>query len=351
MKKAAFVITLFLIIFDTAILSAQTVTTFDSQGWTNNQTLAPSFSIGNYTYSSNENFYTNYGYNFDVNSNSLYYVFQDAAADQITVTTANNASFDFNSVDAYQVSETSTDTLIIEGWKNSNKLYSKSFSDVYNWTVLNLNYTDVNKIVIKISPASSTQLTDYNFDNFSYSETALPVELTTFKALTTDNSITLQWQTATEINNYGFDIERTIIPSGVKEGTSSTTNGVEAPVLSPVEAWTKVGFVSGSGNSNSPKSYSFTDKNIADGDKYQYRLKQIDYSGKFIYSNTIEISAKSLPMNYNLSQNYPNPFNPSTKIDYRIPKDGLVVLKVYDILGNEVSTLVDGFKSAGNYFG
>ena len=328
---------LLLTLLFTTFLYCQTTITFDDQGWSNDQTLSSNFTADNFNYSSNENFYTNYGYNFDVNSNSLYYVFQSPDTDEITITSSSNSNMEFNSVDAYQVSETSTDTLIINGWNGSTKLYSKSFYGVYSWQTLNLNYNNINKVTISLSPSASGQLTDYNFDNFSFNSAALPVELTTFTAAGNSNGIELQWKTATEINNYGFNIERSSVTPNEVERQSSTAS------------WQKIGFVKGSGNSNSPKSYSFTDKTVSSGVKYSYRLKQIDYNGNYIYSNHVYISANLKPDNYILRQNYPNPFNPSTRIEYSIPNAGRVVLKVYDVLGNEVMTLVDGYKSAGKY--
>jgi hypothetical protein len=128
------------------------------------------------------------------------------------------------------------------------------------------------------------------------------------------------------VNNYGFEIER-----NVETG------------------WENIGFVDGHGNSNSPKNYSFKDNNLSYG-KIQYRLKQIDNDGKFEYSEIVDVNI-DLPLSFELSQNYPNPFNPTTKIGFRIPigTSGIVSLKVYDILGREVATLVNEEKSAGIY--
>ena len=113
--------------------------------------------------------------------------------------------------------------------------------------------------------------------------------------------------------------------------------------------WENIGFVQGNGTSSSPKSYDYSDNTAKNGYKYKYRLKQIDNNGDYKYSSEIEVLANLAPANYSLSQNYPNPFNPSTTINYNIHKDGKVVLKVYDILGNEVSTLVDENKAVGSY--
>lgn len=155
----------------------------------------------------------------------------------------------------------------------------------------------------------------------------LPVELVSFTAATNGNKVTLEWSTATEVRNYGFEIER----------VSS----------SPLQGWIKVGFVEGYGNSNSPKEYSFSDIPQG-GTKFQYRLKQIDTDGKYEYSSAVSIEINT-PNQYALKQNYPNPFNPPTKIEYSIPNDGLVTLKVFDVLGREVALLVNDNKKAGRY--
>lgn len=157
------------------------------------------------------------------------------------------------------------------------------------------------------------------------SNTALPVELTSFSASSSENGIIISWGTATEVNNYGFEIERMYKNS-----------------------WNKIAFIEGHGNSNSPKEYSFIDKSVTN-DKYSYRLKQIDFDGQFEYSNEIEVNISSKPGKYSITQNYPNPFNPVTSIKYTIPDNEFVSIKVFDILGNEVATLVNENKNAGNY--
>jgi hypothetical protein len=150
----------------------------------------------------------------------------------------------------------------------------------------------------------------------------VPVELTSFTANSVNNTIVLKWTTATETNNSGFEIERK---------NNST--------------WQRIGFVKGHGTTVEAKSYSFTDKNVSTG-KYSYRLKQIDYDGTFDYSNIVE-AVVAAPLTFELTQNYPNPFNPSTAIQFSLPKAGNVSLKLYNMLGQEVRTIFNGFKEAG----
>ena len=120
MKFVSAISILIIMFLSTVHVFGENVITFDNQGWNSNQILPSNFSIGSYSFSSNEVFYTNYGYNFDVNSTSLYYVFQSPNTDKITLTTPNGMPVKLISLAAYQVSETSTDSLVIEGWNGSN---------------------------------------------------------------------------------------------------------------------------------------------------------------------------------------------------------------------------------------
>jgi hypothetical protein len=153
----------------------------------------------------------------------------------------------------------------------------------------------------------------------------VPVELTSFTASVQSGKVSLNWSTATEVNNQGFEIERS-------EDNIS---------------FNKIGFVPGFGTTTEVKSYSFMDNNLTAGD-YQYRLKQIDFDGSFEYSDVVEVEILTLDK-FELSQNYPNPFNPSTKIKYSIPQSSNVMIKVFDILGNEIETLVNEEKPVGTY--
>jgi hypothetical protein len=152
----------------------------------------------------------------------------------------------------------------------------------------------------------------------------LPVELSSFNAIHFRNNILLKWQTATEINNNGFNVERSIDKIN----------------------WNNLGFVKGNGNSNSTKNYSFTD-NYSLSVKSYYRLKQVDNDGKFKYSNIIEVSGTVL--SYVLSQNFPNPFNPSTNISYSLPVGSNVKLTVFNTIGQVIEILENGYKEPGSY--
>lgn len=159
----------------------------------------------------------------------------------------------------------------------------------------------------------------------------VPVELISFLATTNATSTTLAWTTVTEINNYGFEIERREI----------------TPALRPQAGWQKIGFVRGNGTSNSTYQYSFTDTTVTTG-RYAYRLKQVDNNGKYKYSNEVEV-AIAVPLTYSLNQNYPNPFNPKTTIRFQLPEDSNVDLKIYDLVGREIAVLMHEQKPAGFY--
>lgn len=159
-------------------------------------------------------------------------------------------------------------------------------------------------------------------------QSAMPVEIISFTSVVEKNLVRLRWITGKEINNYGFNIERTI--SGISE------------------SWKYIGFVKGKGSSTSTAAYEFTDKNLSQG-KYRYRLKQTDFNGNYEYFYLAGEALVGVPVKYELNQNYPNPFNPTTRISYSLPRDGFVNLKMYDALGREIKTLVSEFKKADIY--
>jgi Secretion system C-terminal sorting domain len=155
---------------------------------------------------------------------------------------------------------------------------------------------------------------------------ALPVVISSFSAANKDRVVQLDWTTATEINSSSFEIQQ--------EKDS---------------AWSDVGSVKASGMSNSPKQYSFEQRveNVTNGN-FSYRLKMIEKNGQFQYSNAIAV--KLVPSVYALEQNYPNPFNPTTKIEYELPENAKVTLKVYDITGREVTTLVNNEQQQAGFY-
>ena len=153
----------------------------------------------------------------------------------------------------------------------------------------------------------------------------IPVELASFTANIYGYNIQLNWRTVTELNNDRFEIERCDQSSD----------------------WVKIGFVKGEGTSTEIHDYTYTDKVSKEGN-YIYRLKQLDFDGSYEYSNEVKITYFGL-INFLLKQNYPNPFNPSTNIQYAIGSRQLVQLKAYDVLGNEMATLVNEEKPAGVY--
>jgi len=157
----------------------------------------------------------------------------------------------------------------------------------------------------------------------------VPVELASFTASVSENDVELKWITSTETNNQGFEVERL---QKLEVGNQN---------------WKKIGFVPGFGTTTEVHHYSFIDESLQTG-KYHYRLKQVDFDGSFDYSNILEVAVEA-PTKFSLEQNYPNPFNPVTKIEFVIPNSSFVDLKIYDLLGNEVATLVEEYKPAGKY--
>ncbi len=155
----------------------------------------------------------------------------------------------------------------------------------------------------------------------------IPVELKSFSAQVKNNSVILNWITATELNNFGFEIQRA--------KNNDFLN------------WERIGFVQGKGTTSEPQTYQFIDNDLPEG-KYFYRLKQIDFDGQFEYSFVVEAEIFS-PDNFYLFQNYPNPFNPSTTIIWQSPVSGKQTIKLFDILGREIEIIVDGYYEAGKH--
>ncbi len=156
-----------------------------------------------------------------------------------------------------------------------------------------------------------------------------PVELVSFSSEVENSGVRLSWKTSTETNNKGFEVQR-------KNNTSEKSK------------WETISFVNGNGTSSNIHSYSYLDKNL-NFENYSYRLKQVDYNGSFEYSKIINVELGNTVESYVLNQNYPNPFNPGTTISYELPQSANVIIKVYDVLGNEVKTLVNNNEQAGKH--
>lgn len=166
---------------------------------------------------------------------------------------------------------------------------------------------------------------DFNIVNFGIDVVPVPVELISFSATTDSKNVNLNWATATETNNSGFEIERRYDKTD----------------------WLEIGFVPGHGTTTEKQNYSYIDQNVNAG-IYSYRLKQVDFDGTFEYSNEILVNVTA-SLEFTLDQNFPNPFNPNTLIKYSIPKSSQVSLKIFNTLGQEMESLVNEEKQAGTY--
>ncbi|MGE5458134.1 MAG: M1 family aminopeptidase, partial [Methanococcaceae archaeon] len=162
----------------------------------------------------------------------------------------------------------------------------------------------------------------------------MPVELTSFSAVTKESFVVLNWETSTEINNQGFEIERAINKDILDDGGKLL--------------FERIGFVKGEGTTTLPRKYSYVD-HVENYSKYIYRLKQIDFNGEFHYSPNITATAGIKPASFSLMQNYPNPFNPATTIQFQLPKTAKIKLTVYNLLGQIVAVLADGIFNEGVY--
>lgn len=245
-------------------------------------------------------------------------------------------------VDLYRYTGTGSDW----SWSAANTKSEIAWNSGYNDVEVRLPKSELNTpnitgfaspkqiaVYVQASDYSDEITSDAAHGGILYTLTSpLPVELTSFSASVKENLVELKWETATENNNWGFEIER----------AQKNKNDNEL-------SWLKVGFIKVNGSSVKPKYYSFTDKNLSFG-QYMYRLKQVDNNGSFKYSKTIEVNFGSIPKGFVLNQNYPNPFNPTTTIKFAVSKKSRAVLKVYNMLGAEVATLFDGLAKSNQVY-
>jgi len=207
-----------------------------------------------------------------------------------------------------------------DGGDNWSSFNSGTMLNTYGVRALVFNTTGNHTLFAGCGTATGQGVYEYTFS-------FVPVELVSFSAEVVSGQVNLSWITATEINNYGFEIERRNAES---------------------EVYSNIGFVNGNGNSTEMRYYSFSDNSVPVG-KYFYRLKQLDFSGTFEYSSEVEVSILEVLNDFTLNQNYPNPFNPSTRISFIIPQSGYTTLKIFDVLGNEVANIIEGELNAGSY--
>jgi hypothetical protein len=231
-------------------------------------------------------------------------------------------TFNFGDNETYNISSPSTNTILAKKDATVWEVYPLYSSGNTNWKS-QLNWSAKTIRVDSLHSFSDFALTDGTL--------ALPVSISLFNASVNSRDINLSWVTESELNNNGFEIERKII--------SDNSSSAE---------WQKVSFIQGSGTSNTQHSYTYTDKKLPAG-KYKYRLKQIDYNGGHEYFELSDAMIISAPKSFDVTQNYPNPSNPNSKIDFELPADMKVNIKVYDITGKEIALLLNEFKNAGYY--
>lgn len=282
-----------------------------------------------------------------VRSGTTHYIYIDGSLDKSSSGTVRN----FNANAPYNIGRNPDNQFYFKGLIDEVRFWSvaRTETEIQQNMYKELSGDESGLVAYyKMSDGSGTTLTDNSTNSNNgtlmngtiwYIESPSPVQLTSFYASVFSNSVQLSWQTASEVNNYGYDIERLF---------NTLQN-------QSVTGWEKIGFVAGHGNSNSSNYYSFIDENPKSGINY-YRLKQICLDGKYEYSDIIEVTFDT-PTKYALEQNYPNPFNATTTIKYSISNDMVnlskhdtrVSLKIYDILGREVYTLVNEKQPAGTY--
>lgn len=238
-----------------------------------------------------------------------------------TVTATGGAGFSYNITLTYDESQ-------LGGINSEGDIRLTKSEDGVTYTSYLTPGTDPGQYSLN---TTNNTITVYGLSTFSYfgitdNDAPLPVQLASFNASVDKRNVNLKWSTSTETNNKGFEIERKEI-AGI---------------------WSKIGYVDGNGNSTTVKNYSFEDRNLTTG-KYNYRLKQIDNNGNYEYHALSKVVEVGIPTKFDLSQNYPNPFNPVTKIDFALPLDAKVSIKIYDMTGREVKTIVNEQRTAGYY--
>lgn len=212
----------------------------------------------------------------------------------------------------------------------------KDMTQATVWRSTGMDWTQIGGVsdISMTNPRNVTRtITGFSSWTISDNGSPLPVELDGFVASTIKNEVILDWVTSNELNNSHFVVERVKLTGNINKYNA---------------VYTELGSITGSGNSNTIKRYKYVDKNVPSG-KYAYRLKQVDYNGNYqVFVMEADVIVGT-PAKFSLSQNYPNPFNPSTKFNFELPVDANVELKIYDINGREVATIINESKQAGYY--
>lgn len=222
------------------------------------------------------------------------------------------------------LNNSTADLYVFKTWEGSTPIFTVSTAGSFFDGKISLNGTSL------ITSGKAVHARTFGNGGLVYnlsvdtSDTNIPVELLSFNANSNNGNVILNWSTATETNNHGFEIQK------------NSGNGYEA-----------LTFIQGSGTSTQLHNYSFIDRDVTPG-SYSYRLRQEDYDGTSNYSGIAEVTVE-VPDVYLLEQNYPNPFNPSTQITFNLAAESRVILKVFNVLGQEVATLLNETMAAGGH--
>ncbi|HEY6951017.1 MAG TPA: SBBP repeat-containing protein, partial [Bacteroidota bacterium] len=259
-------------------------------------------------------------------------------ASGLAVDTAGNAYLAGSAGYAWgSLSVTSVDMTVLRYDRETGNL---AWSAFYNGTA---NGSDAAKGIgvdksgnVYVAGNAAETLTSDDFTVVRFSQSiALPVEATNVTATVATHGVTLHWLTFTETNNAGWEVDRKKLASSNEQSADGS--------------WLNIGYVTGAGTSTSPKNYEFKDVGIPGG-RYAYRMKQIDRTGSYKYLEEVDVEVGLAPKEFTLAQNYPNPFNPSTTLQFTLEQSGRAVMKIYNVLGQEVATVFDQEAEAGQYY-
>ncbi len=254
-----------------------------------------------------------YSQDCGVSGTAIYFKYEYASGTKTTMTIGNwNKIFDLE---------------LQYDWDGSKKTTFSWTQSTYYYTVEVIGDIGFGPIGIPVTGAQINMPAELK-------DRSLPVQMSSFTGqFDYERGITLKWKTQSETDCVGFHIWR-----------SNAENGDYKPVSTSL--------VMANGNSSSEREYSFVDKNVTLGTKYWYKIQEISTlpdETHEIYFGGVAVATLKAPDQFAMEQNYPNPFNPDTKIVYSLPEKSSVVLKIYNILGKEVRTLINEEKQPGIY--